>query len=96
MNRVEERLPRMDVPADWVSFVVAAHMPCYIEPIFTRDPALITEIQNLMAMMVIKGIYEPYAIAPQPRHRLRQGRHRTDPADLCKASRPPGAKSAVS
>jgi len=33
-----------------------------LTPIFTRDPALITEIQILMAMMVIKGIYMPYGI----------------------------------
>ena len=40
-----------DVPADWVSFVVKAPKPPYIEPIFTRDPAQISEIQILMAMM---------------------------------------------
>ena len=34
--------------------------PHYIEPLFTRDPAQITEIQVLMAMMAIKGIYAEY------------------------------------
>ena len=62
VNRIEDRVPRVDVPADWVSFVVKAPKPSYIEPIFTRDPAQIDELQILMAMMVIDGIYEPYCI----------------------------------
>lgn len=62
VNEIVERVPRVDVPADWVSFVVKAPKPHYIEPIFTRDPAQISEIQILMAMMVIKGIYEPYEV----------------------------------
>jgi malonate decarboxylase alpha subunit len=63
VNRIVERVPRVDVPGDWVDFIVEAPKPYYIEPIFTRDPAQITEIQILMAMMVIKGIYEPYEVA---------------------------------
>src|SRR5262245_48283517 len=31
--------------------------PFYVEPLFTRDPASVTEAQILMAMMAIKGIY---------------------------------------
>lgn len=62
VNEIVDRVPRVDVPADWVSFVVKAPKPHYIEPIFTRDPAQISEIQILMAMMVIKGIYEPYEV----------------------------------
>lgn len=62
VNEIVDRVPRVDVPADWVSFVVKAPKPHYIEPIFTRDPAQISEIQILMAMMVIKGIYAPYEI----------------------------------
>lgn len=56
------RLPRVDIPADWVDFVVQSPKPHTIEPLFTRDPALISEIQVLMAMLVIKGIYAPYGI----------------------------------
>ncbi len=56
------RLPRIDIPADWVSFVVKAPSPNYIEPLFTRDPAQISEIQVLMAMMAIKGIYAEYKV----------------------------------
>jgi malonate decarboxylase alpha subunit len=63
VNRVVDKLPRVDVPGGWVNFVVEAPKPYYIQPIFTRDPAAITEIQILMAMMVIKGIYAPYQIS---------------------------------
>ena len=62
VNEIVENLPRIDVPSDWVTFIVKAPKNHYIEPIFTRDPALITEVQILMAMMVIKGIYIPYEI----------------------------------
>ncbi|MES2944188.1 MAG: malonate decarboxylase subunit alpha [Pseudomonadota bacterium] len=56
------RLPRIDIPADWVNFVVKAPSPNVIEPLFTRDPAQISEIQVLMAMMAIKGIYAAYGV----------------------------------
>ncbi|GAB3661333.1 malonate decarboxylase subunit alpha [Ramlibacter alkalitolerans] len=55
-------LPRIDIPADWVSFVVKAPRPHFIEPLFTRDPAQISEIQVLMAMMAIKGVYAEYGV----------------------------------
>lgn len=62
VNKVVDALPRIDIPADWVDFVVQAPTPYYIEPLFTRDPALISEIQVLMAMMAIKGIYAEYQV----------------------------------
>lgn len=62
VNERVDRVPRVDIPADWVDFVVTSPKPHYIEPIFTRDPAAITEIQVLMAMMVIRGIYAEYGI----------------------------------
>ena len=55
-------LPRVDVPAGWVDFVVKAPRPNFIEPLFTRDPAQISEVQVLMAMMAIKGIYAEYGV----------------------------------
>ena len=55
-------LPRIDIPADWVDFVVQAPRPNLVEPLFTRDPAQISEIQVLMAMMAIKGIYAEYGV----------------------------------
>ncbi len=62
VNKIVDQVPRIDIPSDWISFIVQAPRPYYIEPIFTRDPSLITEVQILMAMMVIKGIYLPYEI----------------------------------
>jgi malonate decarboxylase alpha subunit len=61
-NELVERVPRVDIPGDWVDFVVPSPRPHYIEPLFTRDPAQIGEIQVLMAMMVIKGIYGEYGV----------------------------------
>jgi malonate decarboxylase alpha subunit len=62
VNEQVDTVPRVDIPADWVDFVVRAPRPNYIEPLFTRDPAQITEIQVLMAMMAIKGIYAEYGV----------------------------------
>lgn len=62
VNRILDVLPRVDIPADWVDYVVLAPKPHYIEPLFTRDPAQISEIQVLMAMMAIKGIYAEYEV----------------------------------
>ena len=62
VNRIVESVPRVDIPADWVDFVVQSPQPYYIEPLFTRDPAQISEIQVLMAMMAIKGIYAEYQV----------------------------------
>jgi len=55
-------LPRVDIPGDWVDLVVEADRPFALEPLFTRDPAAITEIQVLMAMIAIKGIYAEYGV----------------------------------
>lgn len=62
VNEVVDKLPRVDIPSDWVDYFIPSPKAHYIEPLFTRDPALISEIQVLMAMLVIKGIYAPYRI----------------------------------
>lgn len=62
VNELVDTLPRVDIPSDWVNFFVVAPTPHYIEPLFTRDPAQISEIQVLMAMMAIKGLYAEYGI----------------------------------
>ena len=59
---IVDRLPRVDIPGDQVHFVVEAKKPFYVEPLFTRDPAAITEGQILTAMLAIKGIYAPYGV----------------------------------
>jgi malonate decarboxylase alpha subunit len=63
VNEVVDSLPRVDIPAGWVDFFVKAPTPHYLEPLFTRDPLGITEVQILMAMMTIKGLYAEYGIA---------------------------------
>ncbi|NMF87935.1 malonate decarboxylase subunit alpha [Aromatoleum petrolei] len=55
-------LPRVDVPASWIDFVVQADRPFFIEPLFTRDPRLISPMHILMAMMAIRGVYERHQV----------------------------------
>ena len=55
-------LPRVDVPASWIDFVVQADKPFFIEPLFTRDPRLISPMHILMAMMAIRGVYERHKV----------------------------------
>lgn len=62
VNRMVERVTRVDIPGDWVDFVVESPKPFYVEPLFTRNPELITECQILRAMMAIKGIYAEYGV----------------------------------
>jgi len=50
------------VPGSWVDFVVVADKPYQLEALFTRDPRNITEVQILMAMMAIRGIYERHNV----------------------------------
>jgi malonate decarboxylase alpha subunit len=62
VNELVDKVPRVDIPGDWVDFVIPSPRPHFIEPLFTRDPAHISEIQVLMAMMAIKGIYAEYGV----------------------------------
>lgn len=62
VTEVVDKVPRVDIPGDLVHFVVEAGRPFYVEPLFTRDPAAITETQILTAMLAIKGIYAPYGV----------------------------------
>ena len=62
MNKIVDKVPRVDIPGDQVDFVIEAGKPFYVEPLFTRDPAAITETQILMAMIAIKGLYAPYGV----------------------------------
>ncbi len=61
-NEIVDRLPRVDIPGSWVDLVVAADRPFALEPLFTRDPRQITDLQVLMGMMVIRGIYERHEV----------------------------------
>jgi malonate decarboxylase alpha subunit len=62
VNEVVEELPRVDIPGSWVDFIVIADKPFAVEPLFTRDPRHITELQVLMGMMVIRGIYQHHGV----------------------------------
>src|SRR6266481_5505715 len=62
VNEIVEHVPRVDIPGDCVHFIVKSDKPFYVEPLFTRDPAAITESQILTAMLAIAGIYAPYHV----------------------------------
>jgi len=62
VNKLVEKLPRVDIPTDWVDFVIESPYANYVDPLFTRDPAQITEMQVLMGMMALKGIYAQYGV----------------------------------
>ncbi len=62
VNQIVDKVPRVDIPADRVHFIVEADKRFFVEPLFTRDPAAITEGQILTAMLAIKGIYGPYGV----------------------------------
>ena len=62
VNEIVDKVPRVDIPADRVHFIVKSDKPFFVEPLFTRDPAAITEGQILTAMLAIKGIYAPYGV----------------------------------
>ncbi len=62
VNEIVDELPRVDIPASWVDVIVTADRPFQVEPLFTRDPRLITDVQILIAMLVIRGIYERHGV----------------------------------
>jgi malonate decarboxylase alpha subunit len=61
-NEIVDKVPRVDIPGDWVDVVIPADEPYQLEPLFTRDPQNITELQILMGMMAIRGIYERHNV----------------------------------
>ncbi len=64
-NRIVEstdQLPRVDIPGDWVDFVVTADRPFALEPLFTRDPRQIGDVEILKAMIAIRGVYERHEV----------------------------------
>lgn len=62
VNELVEELPRVDIPASWIDCIIVADQPYQLEALFTRDPRHITELQILMAMMTIRGIYERHSV----------------------------------
>ena len=90
------KLPRVDIPADWVSFVVKAPQPqLHRAALHARSRRRSARSRCLMAMMAIKGIYGRIRrAAPEPRHRLRHGGDRIAAADLRRIARVSRAGSA--
>ncbi len=62
VNRIVDKLPRVDIPSSWVDVVVEADRPFAVEPLFTRDPRHINDLQILIGMMVIRGVYERHQV----------------------------------
>src|SRR5580698_10185396 len=62
VNQLVDKLPRIDIPGSWVDVVIEADRPFAIEPLFTRDPRHIDDLQILIGMMVIRGIYERHQV----------------------------------
>jgi malonate decarboxylase alpha subunit len=62
VNEIVDKLPRVDIPSSWVDVIVEADRPFALEPLFTRDPRHIDDLQILMGMMVIRGIYERHEV----------------------------------
>jgi malonate decarboxylase alpha subunit len=62
VNKLVDKVKRVDIPGEWVDVVIESPKPFFLEPLFTRDPANITDTQVLMAMMAIKGIYGAYGV----------------------------------
>ena len=62
VNEIVEKLPRVDIPGSWIDVVVQADKPFALEPLFTRDPRHINDLQILTAMMVIRGVYERHEV----------------------------------
>ncbi len=62
VNEIVDELPRVDIPACWIDVIVEADQPFAVEPLFTRDPRQIDELQILIGMLVIRGIYERHQV----------------------------------
>ncbi|MDD5727454.1 MAG: malonate decarboxylase subunit alpha, partial [Victivallales bacterium] len=60
VNKIVDKVPRVDIPAGWVDYICRSPRPFHLEPLFTRNPAEITETMILMAMLALKGIYAKY------------------------------------
>jgi len=62
VNEIVDELQRIDIPGSWVDLVVEADEPYQLEPLFTRDPKLITELHILIGMLTIRGVYEKHKV----------------------------------
>src|SRR3984885_5581150 len=63
VNQIVDKIPRVDIPSSWVDVIVEGDRPYAIEPLFTRDPRKIEDLQILIGMMVIRGVYERHQVS---------------------------------
>ena len=84
VERVIDKLPRVDIPAEWVDFLVPWAGLATLS--FSSQGILrLTDVHVLMAMMVIKGIYKEYEVKSL-NHGIALGlRNRIAPSYLWKA-----------
>src|SRR5258707_1754142 len=62
VDEIVDKLPRIDIPGSWIDVVIEADKPFAVEPLFTRDPRHITDLQMLIGMMIIRGVYEGHGV----------------------------------
>jgi malonate decarboxylase alpha subunit len=62
VDKIVDTVPRVDIPGDWVDLVVEAPQPHMLEPLFTRDPRQIDDVQVLQAMLALRGVYEKHGV----------------------------------
>ncbi|HEY1945776.1 MAG TPA: malonate decarboxylase subunit alpha [Bryobacteraceae bacterium] len=62
VDEIVDKLPRIDIPESWIDVVIEADKPFAVEPLFTRDPRHITDLQILTGMMIIHGVYERHGV----------------------------------
>jgi malonate decarboxylase alpha subunit len=62
VDELVARVPRVDIPGDRVDVVVVADRPFALEPLFTRDPKKIGELEILKAMLALRGVYERHGV----------------------------------
>jgi len=62
VDEIVDKLPRIDIPGSWIDVVIEADKPFAVEPLFTRDPRHITDLQILIGMMIIGGVYERHGV----------------------------------
>ena len=85
-------LPRIDIPADWVDFVVQAPRPNSSQPLFTRDPGADHRDPGADGDDGPEGHLRRSTSVQcaEPRHRLRHRGDRAAAADLWRVARPEG------
>jgi len=62
VNRIVDKVTRVDIPGQWVDYVMQSVEPCSIEPLMTRDPKYIKDVHVLQGMMAIKGVYARHKV----------------------------------